>query len=423
MTSILDVAIIGAGPYGLSIAAHLSFRGLRFRIFGIPMHTWRAEMPPGMFLKSDGLSSDLADPEGRFTLKEFCAQRGLDYHETDKPIALRTFVDYGLAFQRRFVPSLETKLLVSLERLSIGFRLIFDDGDEVISRRVVLAVGIAHFRHIPDALGGLPPDIVSHSSEYGSIDRLLTKRVIVLGAGASALDLAALLHEHGADAAILTRRPRVDFLGPPGHRAWWRRLVRPNSGIGTGWRLRIFADMPQAFYLLPGRLRRHQVATLLGPSTGWFMKDRIIDRLPLLTGRELRKAAMLDGRIRLTIATPDSREEDIVADHVVAATGYKVDLGQLGFISPQLRAGIRSERGSPILSRNFESSVSGLFFVGPSSMNSFGPLVRFVYGARYTSRRLSAHLARSRRAYDAMASRPLKAMALETAVDQDLASP
>ena len=56
------VVVIGAGPYGLSIATHLRAQQLSFRIFGEPMASWRHHMPQGMSLKSEGFASDLYDP-------------------------------------------------------------------------------------------------------------------------------------------------------------------------------------------------------------------------------------------------------------------------------------------------------------------------------------------------------------------------
>jgi cation diffusion facilitator CzcD-associated flavoprotein CzcO len=139
MSETIEVAIVGAGPYGLSIAAHLSALGVDLRIFGAPIHAWQAHMPTGMHLKSDGSSSDLSDPNGEFTLKAFCRQRGYEHHDTERPVSLECFVKYGLAFQKRFVPPLDSKLLVSLEKLPKSFRLRFSDGETVLAQRVLLA--------------------------------------------------------------------------------------------------------------------------------------------------------------------------------------------------------------------------------------------------------------------------------------------
>lgn len=131
-----DVGIIGAGPYGLSIAAHLKARGVSFRSFGSPMHTWRMHMPKGMRLKSEGFASSLYDPDSTFTLANYCRQKGLPYADTGFPVALETFSDYGLEFQERFVPELENKLVTSLRRSTTGFRIDLDNGEVVAARRV-----------------------------------------------------------------------------------------------------------------------------------------------------------------------------------------------------------------------------------------------------------------------------------------------
>src|SRR5215467_389452 len=100
----IDVAIVGAGPYGLSVAAHLRRRRSSFRIFGTSMHTWRHRMPAGMHLKSEGFASNLSDPDEQFTLRRYSFERGLPYQDIGYPVPLETFIEYGLEFQRRLVP-------------------------------------------------------------------------------------------------------------------------------------------------------------------------------------------------------------------------------------------------------------------------------------------------------------------------------
>src|SRR5580658_4456462 len=125
----LSTAIIGAGPYGLSIAAHFRRSGIPFRVFGRPMDSWLAHMPKGMMLKSDGFASDIYDPEQAFTLRKVCSERGIKYADTGVPVRLATFSEYGLAFRDRMVPELEDKLVVSLERVTGGFQLRLEDGE------------------------------------------------------------------------------------------------------------------------------------------------------------------------------------------------------------------------------------------------------------------------------------------------------
>ncbi|MGH6990238.1 MAG: NAD(P)-binding domain-containing protein [Stellaceae bacterium] len=404
MGSFVDVAIIGAGPYGLSVAAHLDGLGIDYRIFGKPMALWRDYMPPGMRLKSDGSSSDLADPEDALTLKKFCAAEGLDHDDRTKPVPLATFTAYGMAFQRRFVPRLEERMVTALERAPNGFALHLDRQEVMYARRVVVAIGVKAFTWLPEFLTGIDPEFVSHSSDYGSFDRLRGKEVLVMGAGASAIDTAGLLADHGIAASLMTRRPGVEFHHPPGHRSLRNRLRAPYSGIGAGWQLRLFADEPIAFHLLPERVRLKKAATILGPSAGWFMKDSILGRVPIHGGTIPHVATVKDGRLHIAARTADGARRELVTDHLIAGTGFRADLTRLDFLDGTLAQGIKSIHHAPVLSRHYESSVKGLYFIGPASLNSFGPVVRFVFGARYAARRIAPHLAA------ALAHQPAAAM-------------
>ena len=392
MSSFVDVAIIGAGPNGLSLAAQLSALGVDFRIFGKPMDLWRDHMPPGMRLKSDGASSDLVDASDELTLKNYCAENGLPHHDSKLPIPLATFTAYGMEFQKRFVPQLEQKFLTALNETAQGFSLRFDDGEIVSARRVVLAIGVQHFKYTPDFLKDLPEEYVTHSSRYGAIEQFRGKEVTVMGAGASAIDLAGLLKDIGADAKMMTRRPTIEFHAPPGPRSFLNRLRAPNTGMGAGWQLRVFQDEPRVFHALPEKMRLHKARTMLGPSAGWFMKDSIEGRVPILTGTIPTRVEVKNGKVHVQAKTLAGGDTEIVTSHLVAATGYKVDLRKLPFLNADVLGRIKSVENTPVLSTQFETSIPGLHMVGFAALNNFGPLVRFVLGARYQSRRLSAHL-------------------------------
>src|SRR5580704_7606084 len=154
----IEAAIVGAGPYGLSIAAHLRRQGLPYRIFGPPMDSWLTHMPKGMMLKSDGFASNLSEPDGRMTLKDFCQEREIPYSDTAIPVSLDTFTAYGLAFKERIVPELENKMVTQVERMGDGYRLILSNGEQVRARHVILAVGITHFAYIPETIAHLPDE-------------------------------------------------------------------------------------------------------------------------------------------------------------------------------------------------------------------------------------------------------------------------
>ena len=147
-----DTVIVGAGPYGLSIAAHCRQRGIAFRIFGRPMDSWVAHMPKGMMLESDGFASNIYDPDGQLTLQNFCAENGIQYGDAGCPIRLEIFAAYGLSFRERMVPELDERTVSRIEYLPEGFGLRLEDGQRLTARQVVIAVGLTHFLYVPPEL-------------------------------------------------------------------------------------------------------------------------------------------------------------------------------------------------------------------------------------------------------------------------------
>jgi thioredoxin reductase len=395
MRNSCDVAIVGAGPYGLSLAAHLRAQGVSFRIFGKPLDTWRNHMPRNMLLKSEGMASSLSAPLPDSTLKDFAAERGLDYADHGLPVALDTFNAYAGTFLERFVPDLEETLVTAIARDGGDFTLTLETGERVSARSVVLAVGITPFAHMPDALSALPSSVLSHSFDHRDAAEFKGREIVVLGAGASAIDTAALLDDCGASVRILARRPSIRFHNPPdaSDASFLKQLHKPPTGIGPGWRSFFCMNMPLVFHRLPESLRLKATRTHLGPAPGWFMRERIEGRIPTLLGQTLRRARLHDGRVTLEISD-NAGTLTLDCDHVVAATGYRPNIERLTYLSPELRGRIAAVEKTPILSDNFETSVRGLYFTGPAAANSFGPLMRFMVGAEFAAPRLAAHLQR-----------------------------
>jgi hypothetical protein len=257
-----------------------------------------------------------------------------------------------------------------------------------------VAAGIGRFRFLPPSLSGLPPTLLSHSYDQSDLAPLARRRVVVLGGGASAIDLAGLLHERGCEVQLVCRRESLRFATPPEkrERTLWENLRTPRSGIGPGWRSRLCTDAPLLFHAMPEGFRLRVVQRHLGPGGGWRMKDRIIGHVPVLSGHDLIGAVAKDDHVELSLQTPDHRRTVVSADHVIAATGYRVDIRRLEFLDPALVSRIAHVNESPVLSTRFESSVKGLFFTGPAAANSFGPLMRFAYGAGFASRRVAGAL-------------------------------
>lgn len=421
MDSSIHTVIVGAGPYGLSLAAHLAEKGVPFRIFGRAMEAWATQMPRGMKLKSDGIASDLFAGSVSWTLRDFCLETGRLYHPTLHPVALEDFVAYGEEFARRFVPALETRTVILVEpvplpsasefareshspgRLPARFRVALDDGEVLHACEVVLAVGLAPFPFIPHDLCHLPADMVSHTSDHRTFDEFRAREVTVLGRGASALNAAALLNEAGARTTLISRKPKLHIhLAARRHgRSLYQRLRHPYSPLGPGLRSWLCSHFPMLFHALPGFLRRGLVYKHLGPSGGSSLRGRIKGHVPLLMGWKIASAEMLsagpaDRHIHLSLVNEDGEVREHVTSHIIAGTGFRVDVQRLHVLAPPLLAALRTEpNGAPRLDRRFGSSVPGLYFVGPAAAASFGQLLRFAAGARFASARLSAHLARS----------------------------
>jgi len=269
-----------------------------------------------------------------------------------------------------------------------GFQLKLDNGETVEARRVVLAVGITHFQYVPTNLAGLEPEFVTHSYRHHDLEPFRGRSVVVLGGGASATDLAGLLRDVDADVQLVARQTELKFHGKPQvgkPRSLWQRIRSPQSGLGPGWRSRFFANSASAFHLLPERLRLEIVRTHLGPSGGWFAKEKLAGRVPLLLGYATETARVQNGKIRLQLRGQDGTPREILTDHVIAATGYKVNMGRLQFLSPEIRSQIKTAGASPVLSSTFESSEPGLYFAGVAAANSFGPVMRFAFGAGFAA--------------------------------------
>jgi predicted ATP-grasp superfamily ATP-dependent carboligase len=388
----VDVAIIGAGPNGLGIAAHLRDRGVSFRIFGSPMRTWR-DMPTGMYLKSLGFATSIPSPDGHPTFPEYCRGRELEDYE---PIEFATFADYGMAFQRELVPEVEDTMVTDLRRGGAGFLLQLATGEEVSARQVVVAVGLTYFPHVPPALADLPPDRLTHT--WGKMDfaAFTGLDVAVVGGGSSALETATLLHERGSRVEVYARSEVHWSSQVPKdlRRGLIERLKMPLSSLGHGRENWVLQHLPWLMYHVPSERRIRFTRRHLGPAPAWWLRDRAAGAFPIHQRTTVVRAELMDDKVHLWVRGTGGAEREVVTDRVVAGTGYVFDLDKISFIATDLAGAIERHELAPKLSRSFESSVPGLYFVGPIAAESFGPLVRFVAGAPYSVPKVASRLAR-----------------------------
>lgn len=383
-----DVAILGAGPYGLAASAHLrSISGLDVKTFGEPMEFWKSQMPEGMFLRSPWSASHISDPASQLS---FASYRDKFSRTIPKPIPLDEFVNYGLWFQSQAIPDLDKRKVSRIDFANPGFRLTLNDGDSVDAKRVVVAGGIKSFATRPQVFANLTPQHVMHSSDGRDVKQFAGKRVIVVGAGQSALESAALIHEAGANVEVIVRRPAIHWLG-------WRarvqklgpisKMLYAPTDVGTAGVSQIVAR-PDLVKYFPRFLQTRFRTRALRPAGSRWLQPRF-DNIKVSTGRTVTEASLKGNEVFLKLDDGSTRQ----ADFIVTGTGYKVDVAKYPFLSPQLVEKIDRVQGFPLLKPGLESSVPGLHFLGAPAAWIFGPLMYFVAGTEYAGSRVAGAIA------------------------------
>ncbi|MFJ4291640.1 NAD(P)-binding domain-containing protein [Cupriavidus sp. NPDC089707] len=392
MTSTTDTAIIGAGPYGLSISAHLSHLGVPHQVLGEPMLAWRNFMPPGMLMRSEAFASDLYAPLAGYRLEDYSRRMHLPYAPIGMRLPLERFVEYGLWFQSQLVSHVRPVEVTELRRQHDGFRVCLSDGGALLARRAVIALGLKGFEHMPPSLQGLPRPHVLHSGEIGNLTWARGKRIVIIGGGQSALGLAALFNELGAHVRVLVRDSIITWNKDPEiDRSLISRVLYPEGGLAQGWYPYVLSEFPYVFRALGQRLRKRIAETSFGPSGAWWLRDRVAGKVDVQMHTTVRHGTVRNGEAVLEVSN-DSGPATVTGDHVVVATGFRVDLARHPFLSPEIVAGLSLVDGWPEVSRNFESHVPGLYVTGPAAAMSFGPVLRFVYGAKYAAPRIAQHV-------------------------------
>jgi len=385
-----DVAIVGAGPYGLSVACYLRAREVDFRIFGSPMQFWR-EMPD-IALKSFDFATNIYTPQRGYRFTDYCETRGLSSAE---PVPMSRFTEYGLWAQRELVPEVEDVRVTNVARDGDGFALALATGETVRARRVVMAVGLAYFEYLPEELRIDSPRI-THTMSQKDYACFAGKDVTVIGGGQSALESAQLLLEHGAHPTIVVRSEGVWYGDKfPARRALMDRLKNPNTTMGPGMLSWVLQTVPLIAHMMPERRRVRLTRRHLGPFGTWWVRDAIQGKVPVRARTHL-VAARDDGSGIVLTLRDDAGERELRTDHVIVGTGYEVDIDRLPFLDAEIARDVERVERAPKLSRSFESSVPGLYFVGPAAMFSFGPFVRFVCGAEFAAPTVARRLARTK---------------------------
>jgi thioredoxin reductase len=386
------ILIIGAGPYGLSLSAHLHGRRIDHRIVGRTVDSWRAHMPKGMNLKSEPYGSYFSAPSAGHDLSAYCRSHGLHYQERLGPLPLERFLGYADWFAEQLVPDISDVTVTEIAATSNGFRVAFEDADPVIAQRVVVATGVRPFARIPAELQGLPADMLSHTSDHSDLEKFRGRRVAVIGAGQSAIETAALLHEAGADPQLVVRGAAVHFIDPnPESISTLGRLKRPVTKLCEGWHC-AFWNTPFAFRRLPEDMRIAKARSVLGPNGSWWLKDRVDGVVDTLVDHRVKGAVAAGSGVQLLLDGPKRSTIDV--DHVIAGTGYRVEMARLPILAADIKSRLRTTDGYPVLNRSCESSIPGLYFVGAPAAGSLGPSMRFIAGTHNVAAQVARSAAR-----------------------------
>jgi len=384
-----DVTIIGAGPYGLSLAAHLLARGVKYRIFGDPMRFWR-NMPVGVNLKSLAFATNIYVPKRGHTFPEWCLQHGLEDFE---PCTMQSFGTYGWEMQKRFVPDLEELSVTKVAMRNRMFEVTLSSGEHLSSRKVVACTGLSGLAHVPNVLRNVGRDRMKHTFDISDYGQFRGKTVAVIGAGASAIEAGALVHEAGGASEVFVRGSEAVFHGrAPRVRPLWKRLKEPTTVLGTSRRGWVLQHLPLLVHRLPVERRTRFVKGQYGPASPWWIQDRVVGKVPIHVQHELVEAGPSGDSVALTFRDNEGHPRTVEVDFVIAGTGYDVDVARLAYLDSEMIARIQCIERAPALNSHFESSVPGLHFLGPLALMCFGPLFRFVCGAEVAAPRLARHL-------------------------------
>jgi FAD-dependent urate hydroxylase len=384
-----EVAVIGAGPYGLAMAAHLNKARFATRIFGEPMASWRHNMPAGMLLRSGWEASHIADPDNLLTLDTFTTVKGFTRSDS---ISRDQFIAYGDWVQHHVAPDIDSRKVAEVAPDRNGFCLRLSDGDTVHARRVVLALGLGGQAYRPPQCQGLPDSLVSHTADHADLGKFKGQHVAVIGRGQSACEFAALLSEAGAQVNLITRGlPRLVGANDDSPRHPDRPIEPSDRPVGVGpLPLSLCTAYPDLVHRMPYSLRTwlHQFSRQA--SAAAWIRPRL-SGVPIDAGRTILSLREGDSGVIVDLDN-GSRE----FDHVLLATGYRIDIANYRILSQDLLAAVASDAGSPILAAGYQTNMPGLHVIGAAAQRSYGPLLGRIRGAGPAARAVIRQIAKER---------------------------
>lgn len=379
-----ELLVIGAGPYGLSIAAHAKDSGLDIAIVGESMAFWKHNMPRGMLLRS-GLDWHL-DASGVYTLEAFLQERRIPRTTVD-PIPVDTFCDYAEWFRKSKQIDVQPLRIDRVCRVDGEFEAHCDNGETIRAHSIVATPGLAAFTNVPAEIPvHLPRDRVAHTATLVDFRRLASKRCLILGGRQSAFEWAALMIEQGVESVDLVYRHETPrFVASD----WsFTDAMIDNTLRVRGWFRRLDPSEQEAIIKQFWSTGRLQLEPWLWPR----VNKKNIRLWPNSRVSEWRETSSSTIEARL------DRGDSLVVDEVVCATGYRVDLSRVTYLQRDLASGgVTVNNGFPVLDEDFQTTLPGLYMVGQPSMLYFGPFFGFVRGCIASAQIVVRALQRGRR--------------------------
>jgi len=369
-----DFAVIGAGPFGLALAARLQAANVDYALFGRVMSFWREQVPKGMRVLSDPEHCSFSHHE--CDINAYAAFRGIPFVRS---LTAEEFVAYGEWFQRNACPNVDQRTVVQIARRDGAYRICLEDGDEIIAHHVVVATGWKTFAFRPVEFSSLPPGFVFHSSDLCDLTGFQGKKVAVIGSGQSALECAALLSEEHAEVEVLARADRINW------RVYGNHAARPSGAKGLlRSLLRASLNNPEVYRRLSPSLRGLWLERTLLPVADTELKSRLA-AVPISLGRKVTHAVVKAEQVELRLDDRTTRS----VDYVVLGTGYRVAVNSIPFFGPELRSEIKQRQGYPELNTVMESTSPGLYFAGVAAAHNFGADMWFIHGAPWAAERIT----------------------------------
>jgi cation diffusion facilitator CzcD-associated flavoprotein CzcO len=382
MQNQIPLLIIGAGPFGLAMSAHAKHLGIDHIVVGKTMEFWKENMPEGMLLRSD--CHWHLDPENEHTINKFLELNGLTYNDVE-PLSVQFYLSYVQWFiEKKQIEVLET-YVQKLDEDADGFTAYLDNGTTIHAKFVVIAMGLQYFQFVPVALmKDLPQSSYTHSSDFVDMKSMKNKRVLILGGRQSAFEWAALLNEAGAKTVYLSYRhdtpqftqsdwawvnPMVDHIAE--EPSWFRKLsLQEQENISK----RLWAE---------GRLK-------LEP---WLAKRIKKENIKLLPSTRLLSCVRIEsGELKIMF----DKAPNITADHIILATGFKVNIHNLPFLAAgNILSKLSINNDHPAIDEYFQTNIPGLFITSMAASQDFGPFFGFTIAVRTSAKLIGKRIMES----------------------------